>query len=206
MHPEAGDLTLADRARIEEAVRRAEEGTAGEIVVVVARQAGTYKSEPLLFALVAALSTPWPLMLATSLSAPRIFAVQALVAGAALALSALLGHRAAPPLLKRMRAKRAAVREFAGRGMADTRGRTGILLYVALAEHHAEVLGDAGIASRVSPDEWRGVIEALATTMGEGRPADALVAAVERIGAILARHVPPETEARDELPNRVVVI
>ena len=103
-------------------------------------------------------------------------------------------------------ARSAAAREFASRGMTDTRGRTGILLYVAAAEHYAEVLGDVGIAQRVSEEEWKGVIETLVATMRDGPPADALVAAVEEIGAILARHVPPEAEHRDELPNRVVVV
>lgn len=199
-------LSAADRERIEEAVRRAEQGTAGEIVVVVARRAGSYKSEPFLYGLLAALAVPWPLILATNLSAPRIFTIQVTVAALVMALASFLGHRAAPLALRRLRARSAAAREFFGRGLADTRGRTGVLLYVALCEHYAEVLGDVAIGREVAEEEWKGVIETLIRGLGEGRHADALVAAVEEIGAILARHLPPEAEAKDELPNRVVVI
>lgn len=199
-------LNHAERERIEGAVRRAEEGTAGEIVVVLARRAGSYKAEPLVYGLLSALIVPWPLIMLTALSAPRIFTIQVTVVALVMALASYLGPRAVPARLKRMRARTAAAREFASRGMTDTRGRTGILLYVAAAEHYAEVLGDLTIAENVDEAEWRGVIEALIAEMRAGQPADALMAAIERIGAILAKHVPPEANDRDELPNRVVVV
>ena len=199
-------LSPAERDRVEEAVRRAEAGTAGEIVVMIARQAGSYKSEPLLYGLFVALLVPWLLVLLTALSTPRILTLQAAVVALVMAAASFLGPHAVPWRLRRLRARAAAAREFASRGMTDTRGRTGVLLYVAVAEHYAEVLGDVGIAQKVEEAEWRGVIEALVAAMGTGRRADAVVAAVERIGTILARHVPPDAEDRDELPNRVVVV
>lgn len=199
-------LSEPERDRIEAAVRAAERDSAGEIVVLLARRAGTYKSIPLCYALAGALGVPWPLLLGTDLAAARILTVQAAVALALLALAALLGPAAVPHRLKRARARAAAAREFVARGMADTRGRTGILLYVAVAERYAEVVGDVTIAARVGEAEWRGVIDALLAAMAEGRTADALVAAIGRIGAILARHVPPEADDRDELPNRIVVV
>ena len=199
-------LSPAERDRVEEAVRRAEAGTAGEIVVMIARQAGSYKSEPLLYGLFVALLVPWLLVLLPALSTPRILTLQAAVVALVMAAASFLGPHAVPWRLRRLRARAAAAREFASRGMTDTRGRTGVLLYVAVAEHYAEVLGDVGIAQKVEEAEWRGVIEALVAAMGTGRRADAVVAAVERIGTILARHVPPDAEDRDELPNRVVVV
>lgn len=199
-------LSEAERRRVEEAVRSAERNTAGEIVVVMARSAGTYKSVPLVYALLGALVTPWPLLLLTDAPAARIFTAQAAVMLACLALSFLLGPAAVPHRLKRARARAAAAREFLARGMDDTRGRTGILLYVAGAERYAEVLGDVGISERVAEPEWRGVIETLVAGMAEDRSADALVAAVAAIGAILERHVPPGAIDEDELPNRVVLL
>lgn len=199
-------LSAPERDRIEAAVRSAERDTAGEIVVLLARRAGTYKSIPLVYALLGALLVPWPLLLQTNLAAARIFTIQAAVALGILAVAALLGAAAVPHRLKRARARSAAAREFVARGMADTRGRTGILLYVAVAERYAEVVGDVTIADRVDEAEWRGVIDALLAEMAAGRTADALVAAIARIGAILARHVPPESDDRDELPNRIVVV
>lgn len=199
-------LGEAERDRVEAAVREAERGTSGEIVVVLARRAGSYKSVPLAFGLAAALATPWPLILLTGMPAARIVAVQLAVTLVVIGASAWAGIRLVPGTLRRDRARAAALREFAHRGMADTRGRTGILLYVAAAERYAEVIGDVAISTRVGDREWRGVIEALQGEMAAGRTGDALVAAVGRIGGILARHAPPDRDDRDELPNRVVVI
>lgn len=199
-------LTGPERDRVEEAVREAERGTSGEIVVVLARQAAGYRSVTLLYGLLGGLLTPWPLILATAMPAARIFAAQLAVTLAALAIAAWFGPALVPRSVKRDRARAAARREFASRGMADTRGRTGVLLYVAAAEHYAEVVGDVTISGRVSEAEWRAVIEALVSAMAAGRTADALVAAIGRIGTILARHVPPGADDRDELPNRVVLV
>ncbi|MDB5510985.1 MAG: hypothetical protein JWR08_468 [Enterovirga sp.] len=201
-------LNQDEKRRIEAAIREAERGTAGEIVVVVTRQASRYRAVPILYSLVAALLTPWPLILFTELGPTRIGLVQLGLALAVLLLSGLPGLRFAlvPPSLKRMRAREAAQREFASRGMTDTRGRTGVLLFVAEAEHHAEVIGDVAISGEVPEEAWRGVIEALATAFRARRYADGLVAAIAAVGAILARHAPPGAGDVDELPNRVVLL
>lgn len=201
-------LSLDDKRRVEAAIREAERGTAGEIVVVVTRQASRYRAVPLLYSLVAALLAPWPLIAWTQLGPTRIGLVQLGVALAVLILPGLPGLRFAlvPPGLKRMRAREAAQREFASRGMTDTRGRTGVLLFVAEAEHHAEVIGDVSISGKVPEEAWRGVIEELAGAFKGRAYADGLVAAIGAIGAILARHAPPGAGDVDELPNRVVLL
>lgn len=201
-------LTHIDIGRIEAAIRDAERGTAGEIVLVLARRAASYRSVPLLYALVAALATPWPLMIWTHLTPTRAAMVQLAVAALVLAVTASPAwrHRLVPHPVRHARAREAAWREFVARGMAQTRGRTGVLIYVAQAERHAEVIGDVAIAGKVTDAEWRDVVEDLVSGLGQGRAADGLVAAIGRVGAILARHVPPGAGDADELPNRVVQI
>ena len=196
------------KLRVEAAVRAAEESTAGEIVVVIARQASGYRAIPFLYALLGALIVPWPMILWTELGPVRIFAVQLAVAILLLALGTWqpLRLRLVPGPIKRARAREAAQHEFASRGLSDTRGRTGVLLFVSAAEHHAEVIGDVAISTRVPEAEWRGVIERLVASFATGEPASGLIEAVRAIGAILARYAPPEAGDSDELPNRVVVL
>jgi hypothetical protein len=43
------------------------------------------------------------------------------------------------------RAHAAARREFFAHGLTGTRGRTGVLVYVALAERYAEIVADKGV-------------------------------------------------------------
>jgi putative membrane protein len=193
-------LTEAERERVAEAVREAESHTAGEIVVVVAAAASSYRSVPLVYALLGAL--------AADLSASRIFMLQLAAAVALLAVLSWPGLRLAfvPAFVQRARGREAAAREFVARGLTRTRGRTGVLIYVAEAERYAEVVADTGIADRVDQGVWRDAIEALLTALREGRGPDGLVAAVARVGAILAEHAPPRADDADELPNKVILI
>ncbi|HEX8167584.1 MAG TPA: TPM domain-containing protein [Beijerinckiaceae bacterium] len=201
-------LDAADRERIAAAIREAEARTAGEIVVVVARQAGSYRSVPLLYALVGALAAPWPLIRLTDLSAAGIFIVQLAVALAVAAAFSWPGRRPAlvPRSIRRARAHEAAAREFLARGLTRTRERTGVLIFVALAERYAEVIADAGIAGRVDPAVWRDTVAELIEALRAGRAGDGLMSAVRRVGAILAEHAPPPADDADELPNKVIVI
>ena len=72
-------ISEEDRERLASAVRDAEAGTAGEIIVVIAHQASGYRSVPVLWGLLAAMVVPWPLIWLTTLSASRIYLLQILV-------------------------------------------------------------------------------------------------------------------------------
>ena len=197
-----------DLDRLEGAIRDAEARTSGEIVVVVASQASGYRSVPLLYAFLAALVVPWPLIWITVLGPARIFQIQLLVA---LALTVLLSwptrrYRLVPGFLKRARAHEAAAREFVARGLTRTRDRTGVLIYVAAAEHYAEIMPDIGIVDRVDAGIWRDAVTDLVEALRAGEAAQGLVRTVERVGAVLAEHAPPRFDDRDELPSRVILV
>lgn len=198
----------ADRDAIAEAVRRAELQTAGEIVVVIDRAASSYRNVPVMMALTLALFVPWPLLSMTVMSAQRIFMVQLFCA--AVLLGALLwygrGGRFVPGFVKRRRAHEAALREFTARGLTRTKGRTGVLLYIALQERYAEVLADSGIDGLVAADTWRGIIEPLLAAAREDRLTEGLIKAVDGVGAVLAQHVPPVPGDVDELSNKVILL
>lgn len=83
-----------------------------------------------------------------------------------------------------------------------TRDRTGILVFVALFERAAVILGDQAINRAVPEGAWEGVVESLVTGMRAGRPAAAMVDAVTRCGEILASHrVELRPDDQDELAN-----
>lgn len=201
-------LNSEDRDAIAEAVREAERHTAGEIVVVIDRAAGSYLAVPVVLALAAALFVPWPLLALTMTSAPRIFLLQ--LVAAALLLAVLLwygrGGRFVPGFVKRRHAHETALREFTARGLTLTRGRTGVLLYVAVQERYAEIVADAGIDGKVDEATWKGIIEPLLIAAREDRLREGLEAAVAAVGQVLAAHAPPAADDVDELPNKVVIL
>ena len=201
-------LDDSELERVTDAVRRAEAATSGEIVVLVDRAAGSYRSLSLVVAWLIALAAPWPLLWLTSLPAQALLLAQLVVALALLlALSLRGGWRLAlvPRFVKRNRAHEVASREFLARGLTRTKGRTGVLIYVALAERYAEVMADIGVADKVADDVWRAIVGDLIAATAENRLADGLVAAIEAIGDILAG-VAPAVDSEDELPNKVVII
>lgn len=197
-----------DRDAVADAVAQAETLTSGEIIVVIDRAAGSYRSVPLVMALTLALFVPWPLLAMTATSAPRIFLIQLVCA--VLLVCALLwygrGGRFVPGFVKRRRAHDAALREFTARGLTRTRARTGVLLYVALQERYAEVLVDTGLDGAIDESVWRGVVSALLDAARQDRLRDGLVEAVTAIGRVLASHAPSTADEIDELPNKVVLL
>ncbi|KQP75432.1 hypothetical protein ASF41_15290 [Methylobacterium sp. Leaf111] len=199
-------LDAPARARIAEAIRRAETATSGEIVVLVAARAGLYRSAPLLLALAVGLVLPWPLIVLTPWSAATIALAQ--VAVVLLALLAGLHPRVrmalVPRAIRHDRAHEQALREFTTRGLSRTAGRTGVLIYVARAEGHAEIVADHGVAARVPPGAWSGAIEALLAALRRGEAEAGLTEAVGQVGTILAGPLPPEARPLDALPNRVI--
>lgn len=197
-----------DRHRISQAIHEAEKTTAGEIVVVVARQSNAYVAIPALLGLFVALLVPWPLIWLTALGPSRIFLIQLLVAcGLNLVFAWPRVHLALiPGAIKRARAHEAAVREFASHGLSRTQGRTGVLIYVAAAEHYAEVIADIGIADRAGPAVWQAMVAELVDAIRQDKPGDGLLRAVQRAGAVLAEHAPPGAQDRNELPNKVVLL
>src|ERR687886_2688491 len=186
-------VSAEDRERIAAAVRAAEARTAGEIVVVLARRSDDYRFVPLLWAALAGLFVPFPLIWLTRLPALHI---QLIALAAFVILALALSHpavklAAVPGALKRHTAHRAAVEQFLARNLHVTAERTGVLIFASLAERYAEVIADQGIASRVSPAVWDEAVAALIAEARAGRVAEGILRAIERVGAVLAEHFPP---------------
>jgi putative membrane protein len=201
-------ISQADRARITDAIHAAEARTSGEIFCVIARYSSDYRLVPLAWAAALALLVPAPLIYLTLWPASLIYLVQLVVfvaAALALSLPAIRFH-IVPRRTRHERAHAEAMRQFFAQGLDQTENRTGVLIYASLAERYAEIVADAGIHAKVTPDVWDQAIAALVAGMREGRAGDGFVAAIERCGAVLAEHFPPGALNRDELPNKLVEI
>ncbi|MEL6060998.1 MULTISPECIES: TPM domain-containing protein [unclassified Methylobacterium] len=201
-------LTPEARARLARAVARAEAGTAGEIVVMVSGRAGAYRSLVLLATLVAALILPWPLIALTAWGPAGVALAQAALVAAILLASQSERLRLAlvPARLRSACVREAAQRAFWSRGLSLTRSRTGVLLYLSLAERHAEIVTDLGVLRHVSPAAWDGILADLIAALGRGAIEAGLTGAIEAIGTCLAEHLPAGPDDPDELPNRVIVV
>ena len=200
-------FTREDHEAISAAIHDAEKRTCGQIVCVLAHSSLDYAHVPIAWASVLALAVPWPLIYFTQWSVQRIFLLQLLVfivAGLSFSWTPLR-LVLVPRAIKRARAHRAALEQFVVRGISRTKNRTGVLIFVSLAERYARIIADEGIAAKVHAAEWQAAIDALTGHMRDGRIAAGFAAAIERCGAVLAAHAPPDGSP-NELPDRLYVM
>jgi putative membrane protein len=192
------------RRRVQEAVRRAEALSRGQIVPVVVEKSDPYPEARFRGAiLAAAAATVLVLALGAPLSTAELPVLQ-LAAGIAGALLAswdpverlLAGERA---MDEAVRAR--ALRAFHEHGLHRTADGTGVLVFASLFEHEAVVLGDHGIHEKMG-DDWRRAVDALTAGMRAGDPAHGFVEAIAICGARLAEHFPRDPAARPP-PNEL---
>ena len=200
-------ITREDHEAISAAIREAEQRTSGQIVCVLTHVSSAYAHVPILWACVLALLVPWPLIYFTPWSVEKIYLIQlAVFVVAGFALSWMpLRLALVPRAVQRARAHRAALEQFVVRRVAHTQNRNGVLIFVSLAEHYARIIADEGIAAKVENAEWQAAIDALTAHLRDGRIAAGFTAAIERCGAVLAAHAPPDGSP-NELPDRLYVI
>ncbi len=212
--------TMIDRLdldRIREAVSRAEERTAGEIVPVVVPRSDDYKEAIwrgagililltlLIVLLVLRFYTGWGL---GWLFAPWGVALSVLGAGTVGALIARYVYPVQRLLAGSERldetVHRRAMQAFVEEEVFDTRDRTGILLLVSLREHRIEVLGDAGINQQVEPDDWAEVVARIRRGIQNDNLTEGLVEAIEMCGLLLEeRGVEIRPDDKNELTDTV---
>ena len=199
-------LSDADRARIVEAIRLAETRTSGEIYCVFTRACSAYRVFPIAWAAALALFLPLPLIHLTAWPAVVIYALQLLTFIGALYLLTRERFRycIVPRQTKTARTHQEALRQFAAHGLQHTELRTGVLIFVSVAERYAEIVADAGIATKVSPSVWDEAVAGLTSKIAAGRAADGFVATIEECARHLAEHFPPGAINRNELPNAIV--
>ena len=201
-------ISAQDRERISAAIGAAEMKTSGEIVCVLAESSSTATAMPVLLAAVGALALPWLLVAFTAMPVFRILTLQVVAFVALIALLCWTPVRVAlmPRRARRAVAHRVAMEQFQKRGLAKKQERTGILIFVSLAERYARIIADDGISAKVPQSQWQAAIDALIAHMRDGRIADGFVAAIDLCGDELARNFPRTEPHRDNLPDRIYVI
>jgi putative membrane protein len=197
-----------EEKRISDAIARAERRTSGEIVVVVAAHSDAYLYVPPLAAALLSLLVPWILIFFTRLDVESIYLAQlaVFVILTALILPRPVRTALVPARIKRHHAHQRAIEQFLVQNLHTTSGHTGVLIFVSVAERHAEIVADTAIDARVPLGTWKGIIDELTSAIAKGQPADGLVAAIAATGAHLAQHFPPDTGNPNELPDHLIVL
>ncbi len=219
-------LSEADHMLVSAAVAKAERESDGEVVTIVAQRSDAYHDVGLHYAVLAMLLVPtlgallppgaidWALGLVFGWNATLSFRLLMVLLFVKLAVVFLIVRYAlawmplrmalTPAATKTRRVRRRAIELFRAGTEKRTRGRTGVLLYLSLLEHRAEIVADEAIHSRVAPEVWGDAMAALVEHVKAGRVGEGMAVAVERIGAVLAECLPPTLDNPNELPDRLI--
>ena len=194
--------------RISAEINAAEQRTSGEIVAVVAPSSDDYLHVPLLWAAVAALSLPLALFQFTDLAGDSIYLIQLLCfLGVTLVLSIpFVRYRIVPRGLAHKRAHRHALDQFLSQDLHTTQNRTGVLIFVSVAERYGEIIADEGIYQKVSPDVWDQALAALLGHLKKKEVEEGFVAAIKLSADVLAEHFPFSEADENELPNHLIIL
>ncbi len=219
-------ISEADHDRISAAVKVAEAASDAEIVTVIAERSDAYHDVGLHYAVAAMLC-----LLALVAAVPECFAGAAtawlggwdhhistgllltLLLGAQILIFLIVRYALAwmplrmaltPGATKWRRVRRRAIALFRASAEGRTQRKTAILLYLSLAEHRAEIIGDEMINRQVAPERWGEAMAALVEHMRDGDPGGGMVEAIGHIGKILAEHVPKSESNPNELPDRLI--
>ena len=111
-----------------------------------------------------------------------------------------------PGPIKQQRVRDAAVRNFKIGAERRTHGRTGVMLYLSMQEHRAEIVADEPIAERVPAEIWGEAMADMLADVSRGRIAEGLAAGVRDVGLILAEHFPRDKYDENELPDRLIEV
>jgi uncharacterized membrane protein len=86
-------------------------------------------------------------------------------------------------------------------GMGRTASGTGVLIYIATADHRFAIFGDRAIDARIGAAQWQAICDAMSARFREGRFADGICEAIARVGAVLHASFPRAPGDTNELPD-----
>lgn len=224
--PRTIHMSADDHRLVTAAVAAAEAHTSGEIVTIVTDLSDEYRETAVIWASIAAL-----LALSAVSLCPGFFQglYERLLGGwtydyspgqwlgvvtafatlkwlGALLILQWLPLRLAltPGPVKAARVRARALKLFRVGAEARTAGKTGVLLYLSLRERRADIVADAAIAEKVTPEVWGEAMAALLDQVRGGRAGAGMADAVTHVGRVLAEHFPKGSENPNELPDRLI--
>ena len=206
-------LNASDLNAIEDAVKKAELTTSGELVPIVVRRSSTVGHVPLILLFMFSLlffvfdidhlQTDFfdlPHWLLISIDLVVLFLIVRFLAPIAFIERLLTSKRDQAEQVEQR-----AINEFYAHRVDHTDEATGILLFVSLMEHRAVVLGDESISKKLSPEIWQQVVGRLIKGIKSKNISSGFVDGITMSGKLLEEHFPIREGDVNELKNHLII-
>ncbi len=200
-------LTEQNKRKLCQQIRDIESHCDAELVTVITRQSDEYHYIPVLWAALIALLLPGLIsLLDLPLNVGDAYLVQvAVFAVAAVLLSwPPIKFRVVPKSVQYRRASLHAHELFFIEGLHITENRSGVMIFVSLAERYVEIIADHGIAEKIDQSVWQDIVDEFIADVSRGNTAEGYTRAVERCGALLQTHFPGGPGGANELPDHLI--
>ncbi len=200
-----GFVDDAARAAFGEAVRAIERESAAEAVVTVRRQSASWVHAHILVGCVGAVIAHAFMLYSDHPFALLSLLIDPIVAGVlvGLASTVVLGVKRwlTPRRALRKAVQTAARAAFYDKGIRRTRGQTGLLLYISIAEQMAEVVIDDAVDAATPAAEWARAVAEIDQAVARGgvATARAFAALAPALAAALPRSPDDVNELSDDL-------
>ena len=224
-------LSESDYKDIEEAVKKAEAGTKGEIALAITPQSETYAFWELAIAVFTSfmlLCSLFPLANQVYSWMNRVFwlpkpwhliAFYTAICLVEIIVFYLLYNipwfdsLIIPERIKEKAVTNRAMRYFTESGVYCTKDHTGILIFISYLEHEVRIIADKGLKDKIPDDLWEQIADEIAKDIAKGSVKEGFVKAIEKCGALFTENFPlknPETtdsaatdEASEVNPNEL---
>ena len=210
------NLSESDYKDIEDAVKKAEVGTKGEIALAITPQSDTYAYWELAIAVFTSfmllcslfplanqvyawmnnifwLPKPWHLIaFYTALCVIEIIIFYLLYN------IPWFDSLIIPDRVKEKAVSNRAMRYFAESGVYCTKEHTGILIFVSYLEHEVRIIADKGLNDKIPNDSWAQIAEEIAQNIAKGSIKEGFLKAIGKCGTLFEENFPLENiEATD---------
>jgi uncharacterized membrane protein len=110
------------------------------------------------------------------------------------------------PLLRDQPARERALDVFSHLRIWDTAHNNGVLIYLLLADRKVEIVADRGIDAKVGAAGWDRICRDMEAAFRSGQFEAGVIGGIEAVSKELAKHFPPQSPQRNELPDAPVVM
>jgi len=119
---------------------------------------------------------------------------------------AVEGALSGSPLYADQSARERAIDLFALLRIWDTDDRSGVLIYLLLADHSVEIVADRGVHAITGPLAWEEICRNMETAFRDNQYQQGVIDGVRAVNRLLTKHFPSRGAGRNQLPDKVVVL